>query len=101
MAVIAATLNPAKSQSWKRGNAVCVRRCRGEHMVLRIREPNRPRIQDADAWPIGPACIIGCLFLFCRADRLAAASFAVLNAAGLSSISDTHASQQLADLPGS
>lgn len=34
-------------------------------LVLRVRDPNRPRVfRTPMPWIIGPACIIGCLYLF-------------------------------------
>jgi len=53
-------------------------------LVLRVREPNRPRVFKAPlAWIIGPLAIGGCIYLFTSLSRTAQIAFFVWNAIGL------------------
>jgi APA family basic amino acid/polyamine antiporter len=59
--------------------AVCV--CM---MVLRLREPNRPRVFKTPLWwLVGPAGVIGCLYLFTSLPSLTIAGFFIWNGVGL------------------
>jgi APA family basic amino acid/polyamine antiporter len=53
-------------------------------LVLRVRDPDRPRTFRAPmAWVIGPLAILGCLYLFTSLSRTAQTAFFVWNAIGL------------------
>ena len=59
--------------------AVCV--CM---MVLRLREPERPRVFRAPLpWLVGPLGVLGCLYLFTSLPKVTIALFFVWNAIGL------------------
>ena len=59
--------------------AVCV--CM---MVLRLREPERPRLfRTPLPWVVGPLGVLGCLYLFTSLPRLTQGLFFVWNAVGL------------------
>jgi APA family basic amino acid/polyamine antiporter len=66
VAVIAATLNLGQIAELANAGTLCAFVAVAASMlVLRLREPNRPRVfRTPMPWLIGPACIIGCLFLF-------------------------------------
>ena len=53
-------------------------------MVLRRREPNRPRVfRTPLAWVVGPVCVLGCLYLFASLPGATIVRFFVWNAIGL------------------
>jgi APA family basic amino acid/polyamine antiporter len=53
-------------------------------MIMRIRDPNRPRVFKAPLWwVIGPVAILGCLYLFTSLSSLAQTAFFVWNGIGL------------------
>jgi APA family basic amino acid/polyamine antiporter len=53
-------------------------------LVLRVRDPNRPRVFRAPfAWVIGPVAILGCIYLFTSLSHTAQIAFFVWNAIGL------------------
>ena len=53
-------------------------------LVLRVREPNRPRVFRAPfAWVIGPLAIAGCVYLFTSLSQTAQIAFFVWNGIGL------------------
>ncbi|MBX7248753.1 MAG: amino acid permease [Caulobacteraceae bacterium] len=53
-------------------------------LVLRVREPNRPRVFKAPLpWLIGPVAIAGCIYLFTSLSHTAQMAFFVWNAIGL------------------
>jgi APA family basic amino acid/polyamine antiporter len=59
--------------------AVCV-----AMMILRVREPNRPRVFRAPLWwLIGPAGVVGCLGLFAFLSTFTQIAFLVWNAIGI------------------
>lgn len=66
VAAIAATLNLGQIAELANAGTLCAFVAVAASMlVLRIREPNQPRVfKTPMPWLIGPACIIGCLFLF-------------------------------------
>jgi APA family basic amino acid/polyamine antiporter len=53
-------------------------------MVMRIKEPNRPRVFKAPVWwLIGPGAILGCLYLFTSLSDVAQKAFFIWNGVGL------------------
>jgi APA family basic amino acid/polyamine antiporter len=53
-------------------------------MVMRIKDPNRPRVFRAPVWwLIGPAAILGCLWLFTSLSDVAQKAFFIWNGVGL------------------
>jgi APA family basic amino acid/polyamine antiporter len=53
-------------------------------MILRVREPARPRLFRTPLWwLLGPAAIIGCLYLFASLPVSTQQRFLIWNAAGL------------------
>jgi APA family basic amino acid/polyamine antiporter len=53
-------------------------------MILRIREPARPRVFRAPVWwLIGPAGIVGCLWLFASLSTFTQVAFVIWNAIGI------------------
>jgi APA family basic amino acid/polyamine antiporter len=53
-------------------------------LVLRVRDPHRPRVFRAPmAWVIGPVAILGCIYLFTSLSHTAQIAFFVWNAIGL------------------
>jgi APA family basic amino acid/polyamine antiporter len=53
-------------------------------MVLRVKEPNRPRVFRAPLWwLIGPGAILGCLYLFTSLSAIAQKAFFIWNGVGL------------------
>ncbi|MDT4879829.1 putative amino acid permease YhdG [compost metagenome] len=53
-------------------------------MVLRAREPQRPRVfRTPLAWVVGPVAILGCLYLFWSLPQRTQLWFLVWNAVGI------------------
>jgi APA family basic amino acid/polyamine antiporter len=53
-------------------------------MVLRIREPQRPRVFRAPVWwLVGPAAILGCCYLFTSLKSFTQIVFLIWNGVGL------------------
>jgi len=53
-------------------------------LVMRVRSPNQPRLYRTPlAWVVGPATILGCLYLFSNLQTKTQIFFAVWNAIGL------------------
>jgi APA family basic amino acid/polyamine antiporter len=105
VAAIAATLNLGQIAELANAGTLCAFVAVAASMlVLRIREPNRQRLFTTPMpWLIGPACIIGCLFLFfVGLTGFTQLWFVFWNAAGLVLyFGYSMRRSNLADLPGS